>query len=150
MPSAKPTQSVSQSRYWNSHFTAALWALEDGIDRVSLTEKLAKLYGQEDARRIVDTASVRLWLAEGMRPGDAITMQESRRRLEMSALECRAYTIEILLHVRQAMGSEDGPLASSRHESRCLERAIAPSFQREYPCRSVGIPCAFDPLSGKD
>ena len=114
MPSAKPTQSVSQSRYWNSHFTAALWALEDGIDRVSLTEKLAKLYGQEDARRIVDTASVRLWLAEGVPPSDAITMLESRRRFELSPCDCRAYAIEILLNVRQAMKTEHGTFIPSR------------------------------------
>jgi len=114
MPSAMPTQSVSQSRYWNSHFTAALWALEDGIDRVSLTEKLAKLYGQEDARRIVDTASVRLWLAEGVPSSDAITMLESRHRFELSPCDCRGYAIEILLSVRQAMQAEHGTLIPTR------------------------------------
>lgn len=147
MRSAKSQHSPPAEPCWNSRLTAALWALEDGIEPDALTEKLTKLYNRNSGRCIVDMASVRLWVAEGMRPGDAITMLESRRRLEMSASEFRAYAIEILLNVRQAMGSEDGPLASSRHESRCLERALASSFKRGCPCRSVGIPCAFDPLS---
>ena len=150
MRSAKPQHPSLAEPCWNSRLTTALWALEDGIEPNSLTEKLAKLYGRDRGRRIVDIASVRLWLAEGVRSSDAITMLESRRRLEMSASECRAYAIEILLNFRQAMGSEDGLLASSRHESRCLEPAFAPSFQREYACQSVGIPCAFDPLSRND
>ena len=150
MRSAKPQHSSPAEPCWNCRLTAALWAIEDGIEPDALTEKLTKLYRRDRGRRIVDMASVRLWLAEGVRPGDAITMLESRRRLEMSASECRAYTIEILLNVRQAMGAEDGSLASSRHESRCLERAIAPSFQRECPCQSVSIPCALHPLSRND
>jgi len=150
MRSAKTHDSSTAEPCWNSRLTAALWALEDGIEPDALTEKLAKLYGRDRGRRIVDMASVRLWLAEGVRPSDATTMLESRRRLEMSASECRAHAIEILLNVREAMGSEDGLLASSRRESRCLEQAIAPSFQREYARRSVDIPCAFDPLSQND
>ena len=140
MRSAKPQHSFPAEPCWNSRLTAALWALEDGIEPDALTEKLTKLYGRDKGRRIVDTASVRLWLAEGLRPGDAITMLESRRRLEMSASECRAYAIEILLNVRQAMGSEDGPLASSRHESCCLERAIAPAFSANTPADLSAFP----------
>lgn len=150
MRSAKPLHSSPAEPCWNSRLTAALWALEDGIEPDALTEKLGNLYGRDMGRRIVDMASVRLWLAEGVRPGDAITMLESRRQLEMSASECRTYAIEILLNVRQAMGSEDGPLASSRNESRRPESAIAPSFHSECPCQSVSIPCAFDPLSRND
>jgi hypothetical protein len=150
MRSAKTLHSSPAEPRWNSRLTAALWALEDGIESDALTEQLTKLYGRDRGRRIVDMASVRLWLAEGVRPGDAITMLYSRRRLEMSASECRAYAIEILLNVRRAMHSEDGPLVSSRNESRRLERAIAPSFQSERPCQSVGIPCAFDPPSPND
>lgn len=150
MRSAKPQHSSLAEPCWNSRLTAALWALEDGIEPDALTEKLTKLCGRDRGRRIVDMASVRLWLAEGVRSSDAITMLESRRRLEMSASECRVYTFEILLNVQQAMGSEDGPLASSRHESRCLERAIAASFQSECHCQWVGIPCALDPLFRND
>lgn len=150
MQSASPLHSSPAQPCWNSRLTAALWALEDGIEPDALTEKLAKLYGRDRGRRIVDTASVRLWLAEGGRPSDAITMLDSRRRLEMSASECRAYAIGILLNVRQAMGSEDGPLASSRIESRRLKGTITPSFQSECPFQSVGIPRAFDPLPLND
>ena len=147
---AKPLHSRLAEPCWNSRLTAALLALEDGIEPDALTDKLTVLYGRDRGRRIVDMALVRLWLAEGVRPGDAITMLESRRRLEMPASEYRAYAIEILLNVRQAMRSEDGSLASSRNESRCLERTIASSFQSGCPWQSVGIPCAFDPLSLND
>jgi hypothetical protein len=98
--------------------TAALWALEDGIEPDALTEKLTKLYGQDYGRKIVDTASVRLWLAEGVPPSDAMTMLECRRRVELSPCDCRAYAIEILLTVRQAIQVEDGPLISSRKDLR--------------------------------
>ena len=114
MPFAKPLQCPPESRYWNCHFTAALWELEDGSDVDSLTERLTKRYGRENARRIVDTASVRLWLAEGVPPSDVITMLESRRRIELSPCDCRAYAIEILLNVRQAMLAEHGTLILSR------------------------------------
>ena len=150
MRSAKPLHSSPAEPCWNSRLTPALWALEDGIEPDALTKRLTKLYGRDRGRRIVDMASVRLWLAEGVRPGDAMTMLDSRRRLELSASECRAYAIEVLLNLQQAMPSEDGPLTSSRNESRRLVRAIAPSFQRECPWPSVGIPCAFDPSSRND
>lgn len=114
MPSAKANKSLLQHRYWNSHFTAALWALEDGTDSDALTDKLTNLYGRENAQRIVDTASVRLWLAEGVPPNDAITMLECRRRVELSPCDGRAYAIEILLNVRQAMQTEHGTLIPSR------------------------------------
>ena len=116
MPSAKRFDSSSAKLCWNSRLTAALWALEDGIESDALTEKLTKLYGHEYGRKIVDAASVRLWLAEGVPPGDAITMIECRRRVELSPCDCRAYAIEILLNVREAMRSEEGPLVSSRRE----------------------------------
>lgn len=116
MWSAKRFQSSSAKLCWNSQLTAALWALEDGIESDALTEKLTRLYGHEYGRKIVDAASVRLWLAEGVPPSDAITMLEGRRRVELSPCDCRAYAIEILLSVREAMRSEDGPLISSRRE----------------------------------
>ena len=118
MRSAKRFDSSSAKLCWNSRLTAALWALEDGIESDALTEKLTKLYGQEYGRKIVDTASVRLWLAEGVPPSDAMTMLECRRRVELSPCDCRAYAIEILLTVRQAIQVEDGPLISSRKDLR--------------------------------
>ena len=116
MRSAKRSQSSSAKLCWNSQMTAALWALEDGIESDALAEKLTKLYGKEYGRKIVDTASVRLWLAEEVPPSDAITMLECRRQVELSPCDCRTYAIEILLNVREAMRSEDGPLVSSRRE----------------------------------
>ena len=118
MRSAKRFDSSSAKLCWNSRLTAALWALEDGIEPDALTEKLTKLYGQDYGRKIVDTASVRLWLAEGVPPSDAMTMLECRRRVELSPCDCRAYAIEILLTVRQAIQVEDGPLISSRKDLR--------------------------------
>jgi hypothetical protein len=118
MRSAKRFDSSSAKLCWNSRLTAALWALEDGIEPDALTEKLTKLYGQDYGRKIVDTASVRLWLAEGVPPSDAMTMLECRRRVELSPCDCRAYAIEILLTVRQAIQVEDRPLISSRKDLR--------------------------------
>ena len=117
MPFAKRIESPSQSCYWNSHFTAAPWALEDGIDSGALTERLAKVYGREHASRIVGTACVRLRLAEGMPAGDAITMLE-RRRVELSSGDCRAYSIEIFLDVRRAMLAKHGTLIPSQKAMR--------------------------------
>lgn len=148
MRSAEPLHSPPAEPCWNNRLTPALWALEDGIEPDALTEKLTKLYGRDRGRRIVDMASVRLWLAEGVRPGDAMTMLDSRRRLELSASECRAYAIEILLNVRQAVGSEDGPLASSRNESCRLERTIAPTFRADAPLNRSAFPTLSTRLPG--
>jgi hypothetical protein len=47
------------------------------------------------ARRTVDVASARLWLLEGVRIDDVITMLESRRRFEIPAPLCSARAREI-------------------------------------------------------
>jgi hypothetical protein len=47
------------------------------------------------AQRTVDVASARLWLIEGIRIHDVITMLESRRRFEIPRALCSARAREI-------------------------------------------------------
>jgi hypothetical protein len=49
-----------------------------------------------DARRIADTASACLWLAEGAPIADVLTMLEVHHRFELSPRDSRAYAVEIL------------------------------------------------------
>ena len=118
MPSAKQIQVPSQSCAWSSQCTAALWAIQDGAEVEALTRQLARRYGRTSARRIVDTASVWLWLAEGFPSGDVVTMLEARHRFELSASGCRAHAIEVLLTVRQAMLAESESRTDLRREVR--------------------------------
>lgn len=69
---------------WVSH------ELAHGKDAVKLTRLLASRRSDKPnplyyAQRTVDVASARLWLIEGIRIDDVITMLESRRRLEIPA-----------------------------------------------------------------
>ena len=118
MPSAKPIQSPSQTCACSSQCTAALWAIQEGAETEALTRQLARRYGRAIARRIVDTASARLWLAEGFPSGDVITMLEARHRFELSASECQSHAIEVLLTVRQAMLAESERRTNLRREVR--------------------------------
>jgi hypothetical protein len=52
------------------------------------------------AHRIADTASARLWLAEGAPIADVLTMLEVSRRFELSPHVARAYAFEILSAAR--------------------------------------------------
>jgi hypothetical protein len=110
--------SLCREPSWTSRHTAALWALLDGADAEELTRQLVNRYGKTDARRTVDIASARLWLAEGFPVGDVAMMLEARRRFELSASECRAHAVEVLLAVRQAMLAEGKGRISPRHEVR--------------------------------
>ena len=118
MPSAKPIQAPSQTCAWSSQCTAALWAIQEGAETEALTRQLARRYGRAIARRIVDTASARLWLAEGFPSGDVVTMLEARHRFELSASECQSHAIEVLLTVRQAMLTETESRTNLRREER--------------------------------
>ena len=118
MPSAKPIQSPSQTCAWSSQCTAALWAIQEGAEIEALTKQLARRYGRAIARRIVDTASARLWLVEGFPSRDVATMLEARHRFELSASECQSHAIEVLLTVRQAMVAETESRTNLRHEVR--------------------------------
>ncbi|MGB0064107.1 MAG: hypothetical protein WBP85_06630, partial [Terracidiphilus sp.] len=68
------------------------------IDPGKLTREVASRYANSlaVARRLVDIASARLWLAEGVPLADVLTMLEVRHRFELSSTDCRGYAIEIL------------------------------------------------------
>jgi hypothetical protein len=79
---------------WVSH------ELAHGRDAVKLTRELASRRSDKPnplyyAQRTVDIASTRLWLIEGIRIDDVITMLESRRRFEIPAALCSARAREI-------------------------------------------------------
>jgi hypothetical protein len=81
---------------WVSH------ELAHGKDAVKLTRELASRRSDKPnplyyAQRTVDVASARLWLIEGIRIDDVITMLESRRRFEISAALCSARAREIVM-----------------------------------------------------
>jgi hypothetical protein len=79
---------------WVSH------ELAHGKDAVKLTRELASRRSDKPnplyyAQRTVDIASARLWLIEGIRIDDVITMLESRRSFELPAALCAARAREI-------------------------------------------------------
>jgi hypothetical protein len=80
-----------------------LAVLRAGVDHGELTRDLACRHpgGAGFARRLVDTASARLWLAEGAPVADVLTMLELRHRFDLSLADCRAYAVEILLAAQQ-------------------------------------------------
>jgi hypothetical protein len=74
--------------------------LAHGKDAVKLTWELAVRRADRPqplyyARRTVDVASAHLWMAEGIRSDDVITMLEVRRRFELPAAICSARAYEI-------------------------------------------------------
>lgn len=74
--------------------------LAHGRDAKKLTRELASRRSDKPnplyyAQRTVDVASARLWLLEGIRIDDVITMLESRRRFEISSALCSARAREI-------------------------------------------------------
>jgi len=79
------------------------WVLSElsrGKDAAKLTRELASHRSDKPdplyyARRTVDVASARLWLAEGIRIDDVITMLEVRRRFEFPAAAAGARAREI-------------------------------------------------------
>ena len=79
---------------WVSH------ELAHGKDALKLTRELASRRSDKSnplyyAQRTVDVASTRLWLIEGIRIDDVITMLESRRRFELPAALCSTRAREI-------------------------------------------------------
>lgn len=74
--------------------------LAHGRDAMKLTRELASRRSDKPnplyyAQRTVDVASARLWLLEGIRIDDVITMLESRHRFEIPAALCSARAREI-------------------------------------------------------
>jgi hypothetical protein len=57
------------------------------------------------------------YFAQGFLAGEIQTMLEARRRAELSPSECRAYVIDVLLAVRQAMATESGQFNSHREDT---------------------------------
>ena len=76
--------------------------LAHGKDAVKLTRELAVRRSDKPnplyyAQRTVDVASARLWLIEGIRIDDVITMLESRRRFEIPTGLCSVRAREIAM-----------------------------------------------------
>jgi hypothetical protein len=74
--------------------------LAEGGDAAKLTKELASRRSDKPnplyyAQRTVDVASARLWMLEGVRHEDIVTMLESRRRFEISTTLCSARAREI-------------------------------------------------------
>jgi hypothetical protein len=83
--------------------------LAHGKDAVKLTRELASRRSDKPnplyyAQRTVDVASARLWLIEGIRMDDVITMLESRRRFEIPAALCCARAREIAATAQRMIG----------------------------------------------
>ncbi len=79
---------------WISH------ELAHGRDAVKLTRELASRRADKPnplyyAQRTIDVASAQLWLIEGIRVDDVITMLEVRRRFEIPTALCSARAREI-------------------------------------------------------
>jgi hypothetical protein len=81
------------------------WVLHElagGKDALKLTRELASRRSDKTsplyyAQRTVDVASARLWLMEGVRLDDVVTMLEVRRRFEVPSSICSARAHEIAL-----------------------------------------------------
>ena len=74
--------------------------LHEGKDATKLTRELAARRSDKPnplyyAQRTVDVASAHLWLLEGIRIDDVITMLESRRRFDIPSAICSARAREI-------------------------------------------------------
>ena len=93
------------SRAVECSFKAVLQELELGIDHAVLTRRLARQYGRRAAEEIVDMASARLWVSEGIPISDVLTMLEARRRFEFSVAECCRYAIEVLVRLQTCIAA---------------------------------------------
>jgi RepB DNA-primase from phage plasmid len=97
LPHRKPTRKHTNSE---NDWAWVLGELSHGKDAAKLTRELALRRSDKPdplyyAQRTVDVASARLWLADGIRIDDVITMLEVRRRFEISAALCSARAREI-------------------------------------------------------
>jgi hypothetical protein len=97
VPSRKQPGKHSHSE---SDWAWVLHELAQGKDAMKLTRELASRRSDKPnplyyAQRTVDVASARLWLLEGIRICDVITMLESRRRLEIPTALCASRAREI-------------------------------------------------------
>jgi hypothetical protein len=103
MPSRKQPGKHSNSE---SDWAWVCEQLAHGKDAAKLTRELATRRSDKPnplyyARRTVDIASTLLWLIEGIRIDDVITMLESRRRFEIPTALCSARAREIATTAQQ-------------------------------------------------
>ena len=97
-------------------------ALQAANGTGNLARELASRHSQEHrsavlSRRLADTASARLWLADGFPLADVLTMLEVRRRFELAPDVARAYAVEILSAARAEIVTANHPLTVHRRES---------------------------------
>jgi hypothetical protein len=69
------------------------------------------------SRRLADTTSARLWLADGFPIADLLTMLEVRHRFELLPDVARAYAVEIVSAARAGIITANQPLITHRKES---------------------------------
>ena len=96
-------------------------ALQAANGTGNLARELASRHSQEHRsvvlfRRLADTASARLWLADGFPVADLLTMLEVRRRFELSPYVARAYAIEILSAARAEIHLANQPVIAHQKE----------------------------------
>ena len=95
-------KTIHKSASSSDESSRILAALRAGIDPATLTRELAAQHrgNTSFARRLVDTASARLWLDDGAPVADVLTMLEVRHRFKLSPPDARTYAIEILWGVQ--------------------------------------------------
>jgi hypothetical protein len=98
------------------------FALQAANGTGNLARELASRHSKEHrsavlSHQLADTASARLWLADGFPLADVLTMLEVRRRFELSPDVVRAYVVEILSAARAEIVTANQPLITHRKES---------------------------------
>jgi RepB DNA-primase from phage plasmid len=105
-PHIPPTEHTGKQSNSELDWAWVLQELAGGKDAVRLTRELASRRSDKPsplyyAQRTVDVASARLWLLEGIRLDDVVTMLEVRRRFEVPSSICSARAREIALTVQR-------------------------------------------------
>jgi hypothetical protein len=108
----------------SNDFSRVLAALRASIDPAKVSREFAAQHSCDAgfARRLVDTASARLWLDDGAPAADVLTMIEVRHRFELSPDRARAYAVEILWTAQRAI---DGGIPHSIPPSKETRYAAA-------------------------
>ena len=104
----------------SDELSQVLAALRAGIDPARLTRELAAQHSGDAgfARRLVDAASARLWLDDGVPAADVLTMLEVRHRFELSPAAARTYAVEILWAVQHPSEALDSTSIPPTKETR--------------------------------
>src|ERR1700728_4222539 len=101
-PHLAPRERTAKQSNSEHDWAWVLHELAGGKDALKLTRELASRRSDKPsplyyAQRTVDVASARLWLMEGIRLDDVVTMLEVRRRFEVPSSICSARAHEIAL-----------------------------------------------------